>query len=409
MQPANDTTINASRTITPIDGTNGRFEWYQYNDDLNKLVHDKDNDGFQLMSICRSMNFTKKQRDNASRWVDSEHGASIIKSISTALNIEGSQLVYQIPKKGNAKGVDGLYIHRYIVNMFVADQSPSYLGKIVILLDDHFELQRKVEENRVLSDENKTLIQKVDQLLVDNRELKQSMKSVQSTMTKMEITLNSLVESVSEIRNHVTSNKICRYVIILWVIDGETPSDYATIRPFCGPRENIPKVDGRKVFECEVPCSIDTFKETLERLKNDYHYKTYYRSIVLRAAYVDEFIEAFSYTFKRINRTVYDISAHLDDIKDTITSTGTELSKRIDETQQKLESIEDRIAKFDQFISSYGADRSLVKRLLDGELKCSRQGKVYTIQLSTECQRPFIIKNDRHSYITKRAFRQMYL
>jgi hypothetical protein len=40
MQTTNDTTVKASRTVTPIKGTNGRFEWYQYNDDLNKLIHD---------------------------------------------------------------------------------------------------------------------------------------------------------------------------------------------------------------------------------------------------------------------------------------------------------------------------------------------------------------------------------
>ena len=42
--------------------------------------------------------------------------------------------------------------------------------KIALLLDDHFELQRKVEENRVLEDKNKSLEQKVDELIIKNDE-----------------------------------------------------------------------------------------------------------------------------------------------------------------------------------------------------------------------------------------------
>jgi hypothetical protein len=309
------------------------------------------------------------------------------------------QLYYRIDDEGAVKGTSGMYLTRLAINIFVADYSPEYLYKIMILLDDHFELQRKVEENRALEDKNKSLEQKVDQLLIDNRDLKNSMRVIQNKVTSIEVTLGGLVESVTELRNHVTSNKICRYIIVLWVIESESNNDTTIIRPFCGLRENLPKVDGRKVFEYDVPCSIDTFKETLERLKNDYYYKTYYRSIVLKTRYLDEFIEAFSYTFKRINRTVYDISAQLDGLTETVADMGSTMESKLNEI----------IQKYAPFMKQYDVPCEIVTAIGNGTLMFPYRGKQYEVHLRSKTQKPYIKFNGKPFVISVANFRKAFL
>ena len=55
-------TANNSRTITPIEGTNGRFEWYQYNDDL-RIIHDRETDMFHAKSIIKALKSNKRIHD----------------------------------------------------------------------------------------------------------------------------------------------------------------------------------------------------------------------------------------------------------------------------------------------------------------------------------------------------------
>lgn len=391
MQP-----INTSRTITPIEGTDGRFEWYQYNDDL-RIIHDRETDMFNMNSIAKALNISTK---NIARWLTNK---DTIKYMSGFMNLlkfeEVRQLTREVPQSGTVKAVRGKYLHRLLINRFASDICPEYAYKIALLLDDHFELQRKVEENRALSDKNKSLEQKVDQLLVDNRDLKNSMRVIQTKVTSIEVTLTGLVESVTELRNHVTSNKICRYIIVLWVIESESNDDTTIIRPFCGLRENLPKVDGRKVFEYDVPCSIDTFKETLERLKNDYYYKTYYRSIVLKTRYLDEFIEAFSYTFKRINRTVYDISAQLDGLTETVADMGSTMELKLNEI----------IQKYAPFMKQYDVPCEIVNAIGNGTLMFPYKGKQYEVHLRSKTQKPYIKFNGKPCVISVANFRRTFL
>ena len=397
MQTTNDTTVKASRTITPIEGTDGRFEWYQYNDDL-RIIHDRETDTFSMASIARSLKISTK---HTAGWLADERGKSAISGLKNAPEFGGTHIVLinDIPKAGFPIIVRGKYLHRLLVNRFASDICPAYSYKIALLLDDHFELQRKVEENRALSDKNKSLEQKVDQLLVDNRDLKNSMRVIQTKVTSIEVTLSGLVESVTELRNHVTSNKICRYIIVLWVIESESNDDTTIIRPFCGLRENLPKVDGRKVFEYDVPCSIDTFKETLERLKNDYYYKTYYRSIVLKTRYLDEFIEAFSYTFKRINRTVYDISAQLDGLTETVADMGSTMESKLNEI----------IQKYAPFMKQYDVPCEIVSAIGNGTLMFPYRGKQYEVHLRSKTQKPFIKINGKPFVISVANFRRAFL
>ena len=162
MQTTNNTTINASRTITPIKGTNGRFEWYQYNDDL-RIIHDRETDMFHASSIIRALGSTK----DLSNWRRLQQTEELLSGFMNLRKFTGvGDLIKEIPQAGVVKAIRGIYIHRLLVNHFAIWVSPMYAYKISVLLDDHFELQRKVEENRALEDKNKSLEQKVDEPLV---------------------------------------------------------------------------------------------------------------------------------------------------------------------------------------------------------------------------------------------------
>ena len=372
----------------------GRFEWYQYNEDL-RIIHCKDDDTFHAGSIIRALGSTKR----VNNWIRNCETMELMRGFKCMREFAQGPLTMHHSQFNNVKCIEGTYIHRLLINHFAVWISPRYAYKISILLDDHFELQRKVEENRQLTSENKTLTQKVDQLLVDNRDLKNSMRMIQTKITSIEVTLGGLVESVTELRNHVTSNKICRYIIVLWVIENESNNDTTIIHPFCGLRENLPKVDGRKVFEYDVPCSIDTFKETLERLKNDYYYKTYYRSIVLKMRYLDEFIEAFSYTFKRINRTVYDISAQLDGLTETVADMGSSMESKLSEI----------IQKYMPFMQQYDVPCDIVTAIGNGTLMFPYRGKQYEVHLRSKTQKPFIKINGKPFVISVANFRRAFL
>lgn len=158
-------TANNSRTITPIDGTNRRFEWYQYNDDL-RIIHDRETDMFHAGSIIKALRSKKVFKD----WYRNKQTTELLSGFMTMGEFSQGQLFNVISSQNAIKGTHGSYIHRLLVNDFATWISPEYAYKIALLLDDHFELQRKVEENRALEDKNKSLEQKVDELIVKNDE-----------------------------------------------------------------------------------------------------------------------------------------------------------------------------------------------------------------------------------------------
>jgi archaellum component FlaC len=259
-------------------------------------------------------------------------------------------------------------------------------------LDDHFELQRQVEENRALEDKNKTLVQKVDELLTVNRKMCNQLETIK-------VTLSTLVENVSELKNHVTSNKLCRYIIVLYKDEEHSDEKFIVIKPFCGLKENRPKIDKSDIlFEREVSCSIDSFKEALSALEERYIVKIHYRSMTIRRPNLEAFIDEFRVELRRRSTTITDVCDRLDTINDNIST-----------LDSKVTSIDKRLAAYDKFIANYGTDYAFVKRVLDGEVTCKNKGKLYQLQLSMKKQQPYIDVNGYRLYMPLNVFHKRYL
>ena len=382
-------TTGNSRTITPINGTNGRFEWYQYNEDL-RIIHDRETDTFNMNSIAKALNINTK---NIARWLTNKYTIRYMNGFMNLLEFEEVQdLTMEVPQSGTVKDIRGKYLHRLLINRFASDICPEYAYKIALLLDDHFELQRQVEENRALSDENKTLIQKVDELLTVNRKMCNQLETIK-------VTLSTLVENVSELKNHVTSNKLCKYVIVLYKDEEHSDEKFIVIKPFCGLKENRPKIDRSDIlFEREVSCSIDSFKEALSALEERYIVKIHYRSMTIRRSNLEDFIDEFRVELKRRSTSITDVCRRLDTINDNITV-----------IDSKVTSIDKRLSAYDMFIANYGADYAFVKRVLDGKITCKNGGKLYQLQLSVKKQQPYIDINGSRLYMPLNVFHKRYL
>ena len=352
-------TTSNSRTITPINGTNGRFEWYQYNEDL-RIIHCKDDDTFHAGSIIKALGSSKQPSD----WSRNDQTKALLNGFIYNGGFSEVQLINSKKKFNNVKFIEGTYIHRLLINHFAMWVSPKYAYKISIILDDHFELQRQVEENRALEDKNKTLLQKVDEQTVEIRNLVDINRKMCNQLETIKVTLSTLVENVSELKNHVTSNKLCKYVIVLYKDEERSDEKFIVIKPFCGLKENRPKIDKSDIlFEREVSCSVDSFKEALSVLEERYIVKIHYRSMTIRRSNLEDFIDEFRVELRRRSTTITDVCRRLDTINDNITV-----------IDSKVTLIDKRLAAYDKFIANYGTDYAFVKRVLDGEVTCKSYG-----------------------------------
>ena len=209
-------TASNSRTITPIEGTNGRFEWYQYNDDL-RIIHCKDDDTFHAGSILRALGSTKLPKD----WVRNKQTVELLSGFSSMGEFSSTQFIDEKETFNHVHCIKGTYIHRLLVNHFAMWISPKYAYKISLILDDHFELQRQVEENRALEDKNKTLLQKVDELLIENRktnqkldETKQQLTDANHKLDTIKADMKSIAPVASGLTNRVSSPLSEEYLLI---------------------------------------------------------------------------------------------------------------------------------------------------------------------------------------------------
>lgn len=257
IEGAKDVAANTSRTINPIDGTNGRFEWYQYNDDL-RIIHCRDDDTFHAGSIVKALGSTKLPKD----WLRNKQTIELLEGFMKLGEFSHVLLTTQKTKFNDIKIIEGTYIHRLLVNHFAMWISPKYAYKISVLLDDHFELKRRIEENRALEDKNKTLIQKVDELLDNNRtliakndellskndELLQINRDQTDTLNKMRRDMKSIkasAESIapiaSSLKNRVSSPLSEEYLLVRYSNDNGSTVDvyYKAVNPNTIKKEKI--------------------------------------------------------------------------------------------------------------------------------------------------------------------------
>lgn len=240
----------SSRTIMPIEGTNGRFEWYTYNEDL-RIIHSVEDDMFHAGSIVKALGSMKLPKD----WVRNKQTVELFAGFSSMGEFSSTQLIDEKETFNHIHCIKGTYIHRLLVNHFAIWISPKYAYKISVLLDDHFELQRRVEENRALSGENKTLMQKVDELLVNNQtlirkndELLQINRDQTDTLNKMRKDMKSIkasAESIapiaSSLKNRVSSPLSEEYLLVRYSNDNGSTVDiyYKAVNPNTIKKEKI--------------------------------------------------------------------------------------------------------------------------------------------------------------------------
>lgn len=239
----------SSRTITPIEGTNGRFEWYQYNDDL-RIIHCKDDDTFHAGSIVKALNSGKRAND----WLSNKQTIELMDGFKCLREFPQGLLCTRHSQVNNVKCIEGTYIHRLLVNHFAIWVSPRYAYKISLVLDDHFELQRQVEENRALEDKNKTLLQKVDEILADNRRTHQKLDETKQQLTEthqklddanhkldtIKADMRSIAPVASGLTNRVSSPLSEEYLLIDYTENGSMIDvQYKAVNPNTIKRERL--------------------------------------------------------------------------------------------------------------------------------------------------------------------------
>lgn len=373
---AKDSTSKASRTITPIDD---QYEYYTYGD--LRLIHSINDDYFSASSITKALGSAKEP----ARWFKLRQTAEMLHGFSTAVEIGGSPLWYDNGKAGVPKHAYNIFMHRLLVPHFASWVSHVYAYKVSIILDDHFELQRKVTENRALEDKNKSLEQKVDELIQINRDQTNHLKHIETTITSK---LDSLISNVAKLDGHITNNAFCRYIILLWTVDSDEDESLVTIKPFCGLIENRPKVPRSKILlEKEVSCSLDSFKAAIKKLQPIYITDIYYRTITVKRTLVNDFIVKLSAELIDINASVREMSANLSTMKESVNT----IDQRTAKLESKVDSLNDRLTDiYSTFISNYGVSTDQLKRILEGRLNILYKRGTYPLKIDTDKQIAYI-------------------
>ena len=195
------------KTIKPITEN---LEYYEYNDEL-KLVHLIKEDMFQCKSILNSLNSNKQTNE----WLRNENTKRLINGFKRIREFSDTdKLIKKIPKTIGST-TDGYYIHRLLVNHFAMWINVEYAYKISLILDEHFENLRLKKE----MSEKDDCISRLENLVknqttkIDNLEKK--IDNQTKILTEVKQSLTSIADAVSELNQHVTSNIICRYYIIM--------------------------------------------------------------------------------------------------------------------------------------------------------------------------------------------------
>ena len=235
--------VHATRTITPIDGTNGKFEYYQYNEDL-RIIHSVEDDMFHAGSIVSALGSTKR----VNNWLRNEQTIELLSGYKSLREFAQGLLMTKHKQFNNVKCIEGTYIHRLLVNHFAMWVSPKYAYKISLVLDDHFELRRQVEENRALDDKNKTLMQKVDELLARNDELlsinrdqTNRLKRMEEKQDKTNARLKALDRLPKRTHNNVSSGNTPE-IVYIYSIPNECDNNELIIHLAARTEESLKKI-----------------------------------------------------------------------------------------------------------------------------------------------------------------------
>ena len=379
-------TANNSRTITPIDGINGRFEWYQYNEDL-RIIHCNDDDTFHAGSIVKALKSSKRVND----WLSNKQTVELMNGFKCLREFPQGLLITHHSQFNNVKCIEGTYIHRLLVNHFAMWVSPKYAYKISLILDDHFELQRKVEENRALEDKNKSLEQKVDELLSNNRELLRINKDQTAKLDDMSYrlkktyaTVQSIADLPEKLNNNVSSGNTIENVYI-YALPDECDDETMVIHLAARTDQSLKQLKSKLPDDHTV---IDHF--TIANAKDC----------------IREIIgEAESYGIVSSVRPTYSISIATDDL-DTFKSAIDVILRKLNRSQKIVKrtvEITNKVNPYEYISKEWNIDEATINDILNvhsitvdqllsvvnGMLNYKRNDKEYTVKFYN--QSPYLI------------------
>ena len=126
--------MNTSTTFK-TEPINDDYEWIQYNEHL-RIIHSIKDDMFQAQSIINACHSNKE----AFRWFENKTTKELIEFMkSSDLGIPRPAEI----RSNLQSGLQGWYIHRFLVNHIAIWSSPNYAIFIAKLLDNYFEKQRE--------------------------------------------------------------------------------------------------------------------------------------------------------------------------------------------------------------------------------------------------------------------------
>mgnify|MGYP001059904798 CR=1 FL=1 len=145
----NTSAPNTTNTLT--EQINENYEWIQYNEHL-RLIHSIKDDMYQMQSIINACNSRKEAR----HWFRNESTKEFLEAFDNELasgrkipddETEGGRKIP--PSKSWEKrmelspGLQGIYVHKLLVNHIAMWASPRYSIYIMMLLDKYYENERK--------------------------------------------------------------------------------------------------------------------------------------------------------------------------------------------------------------------------------------------------------------------------
>lgn len=193
---------------------------------------------FHAGSIIRALGSTKRIND----WLSNKQTKELLSGFEYLREFPQVLLTTQKTKINNIKIIEGTYIHRFLVNHFAMWISPKYAYKISLILDDHFELQRKNKEidrlnadvaekqstiddlRKILRDMDKRSRKqdrKLDRLLDVNDELQCTMDRTNTQLDTIQTHIEAISPLVINLENRVSTDISNENLLIYVTDDGD--------------------------------------------------------------------------------------------------------------------------------------------------------------------------------------------
>ncbi len=394
--------VNAKiNTIQPIEGAKGNIALFYYQGKY-PIYKSLDDNMYHLKSVMDAYKASTDKdisKNLINDWVKLKKTQELVSYFFETGIPVSKVLIQKRQQRPQNRYLDGWYANEEVMIDFAGWLNMGFRVEIYrcfAMSAERDRLNADINHKQSTIDELKQDIARIkgqnDELLSVNRKMCNQLETIK-------VTLSTLVENVSELKNHVTSNKLCRYIIVLYRDDEHSDSEFVVIKPFCGLKENRPKIDQSTIlFEREVSCSIDSFKETLSVLEERYIVKIHYRSITIRRYRLEEFVDEFKVELRRKTANINDVCDKITALNDNIVTLNTNVAD-----------IAKRLSRYQPFVDAYKVPWEMVESIGKSELMYPYKGDRYEVHLRTATQIPFIKIGGKIRVISISDFRKAFL